>query len=57
MKQTLAGLMLLSTGGHDSMKRPWVLFIFGLATSVFNVVDNGTINHPNHYSSRRAILQ
>jgi hypothetical protein len=49
--------MLLSTGGHDSMKRPWVLFIFGLATSVFNVVDNGTINHPNHYSPRRAILQ
>ena len=57
MKQTLAGLMLLSTGGHDSMKRLYVLFIFGLATSVINVVDNSTINHSNHYSPRRAILQ
>ena len=57
MKQTLAGLMLLSTGGHDSMKRPWVLFIFGLVTSVTNVVDNNTINHPDNYLPRRAILQ
>jgi len=57
MEQTLGGLMLFSTGGRDSMKRPWALFIFGLVTSVINVVDNNTIDHPDNYLPRRAILQ
>jgi|TARA_B110000879_G_scaffold136107_1_gene177839 hypothetical protein len=57
MEQTLGGLMLFSTGGRGSMKRPWALFIFGLVTSVINVVDNNTIDHPDNYLPRRAILQ